>query len=59
MIRSPDAIPYRWTRQYADNVVKAAIQRASIRHKVSELWMQDVGQATSGLMRCRWFRNTH
>ena len=52
MLRDTDTIPYRQTAAYARAVALAALQRASIRHHVHELWAQNIGQHTSGWMRC-------
>ncbi len=58
MTRDPDSIPYRKTADYARAVTMAAIQRARMRHHVHELWAQNVGQSTSGMMRRPRFAHT-
>ena len=51
MIRDTDTIPYRKTRAYARAVVAAALQKASIHHRVCQLWPSESGQSTSGMLR--------
>ena len=58
VLRDTDTISYRQTPAYARAVTAAAIQKARIRHHVHELWVQNVGQATSGLLRCYGFYRT-
>lgn len=37
MAPDPRSVPYRQTREYVESLVKAAIQRAQVRHHVHEI----------------------
>lgn len=49
--RDTETIPYRQTAFYRDNAEKARQQRGRMHFRVQELWAQNVGNSTSGMLR--------
>ena len=50
-VRDIEAIPYRWTAAYKRAAEAARAQRAGMHFRVCELWAQNVGNSTSGMLR--------
>ena len=51
MIRDTEAIPYRQTAAYRRAREEAQRQKDGMKHRVQELWAQNVGNSTSGMLR--------
>jgi hypothetical protein len=51
VIRDTEAIPYRQTAGYRRAREVAEAQRSQITHRVAELWAQNIGNSTSGMLR--------
>ena len=55
MYRDLENVPYRDTKDYKRARKVAAAQKATIRHRVRQLWPSQSGQSTSGMLRRPWF----